>query len=280
MGESKELVNLEEPELSLANAIHFVNRCRGFSIDQLVNQLDTYINVLRNAIKGQQWEEVEPVVHVIIKGFKRICQETDALKYYYLGYYSHLQEDLIESFTKNLLQDKLQQIVTTKHTQEILEYLFESGCSRQSEIAKKFRLNRSNLSRKMDLMVSNSLVIKRSGTKCVFYELSAKGYDLCRSGGVLKKPFNNMNNTVESSRSKFILSKHDFEDLFSNKILPNDTKRKPNIQNSNSHSDNECENNKNISDYIALFKEENGRVLKGANYKGANCYAFKYAKSN
>ena len=207
MSNDKTLLDFKKSSLTHATAVDFVNHCREISDEQLVKQLLMYINMLREAIGTCKWDEVEPIAHVVGKGFMHLCEERSALKFYYLGYYSRIQEELIQNFSRQIFQNATQQLLQTKHVKEILGYLYEYGCSRQSEIAKELRINKSNLSRKMEVIVEHKLINKRIGPKCVFYELSSSGYEYCRKKGIGKGPFGKFrhgtNIKVEVLRSDF-----------------------------------------------------------------------------
>lgn len=215
---NEKLIDLKKLNLTHSVAIDFVNQCRNISDDQLVNQLLLYINVLEEAIKKLKWDELEPIVHVINKGFKHVSEEAGALKFYYFGYYSHIQEDLIKKFSEQIFQDKIQQLAQTKHIKEILEYLYECGCSRQSEISKNLKIDKSNLSRKMEYMIESDLVDKRSGPKCVYYELSASGYEYCRKSGIGESSFG----SSEYRRKTYVATlKSDPKILYSENLTTN-----------------------------------------------------------
>lgn len=179
-------IDLKTLDLTYSVAVDLVNKCRDIPEKKVVEYLLAYINALENATRSLKWDEVEPVAHIVGKGFKRISEDAGALKFYYLGYYAHIQEELIKTFPEKILKNELQQLTQTRHIKEILEYLYEFGCRRQGEIAKALSIDKSNLSRKIEILVENGVIKKRSGPKFVFYELSADGYEYCRKNGVVK----------------------------------------------------------------------------------------------
>lgn len=187
--QNQELINLNDFNATYNNVVAFVNRCMDLTDDELVNSISSVIIILKEIIKSQKWEEIEPIVHVLNKGFKHVCIKSNSLKFFYMGYYSYILEDFMNSFSKMIIQDKVIQLAQTSHVKEILEYLFEYGCSRQNQIAKDLCINKSNLSRKMEQMERCELVDKKIGPKCVFYELSTKGYEYCRKNGLRKNDF-------------------------------------------------------------------------------------------
>jgi DNA-binding MarR family transcriptional regulator len=258
MSNNEKLIDLKKTSLTRSTAVDFVNHCREISDEQLVNQLLMYINALQEATETREWDEIEPITHVVGKGLKHLCEEESALKFYYLGYYSRFQEEIIRDFSKQIVQNATQQLLQAKHIKEILEYLYEFGCSRQSEISKELKINRSNLSRKMEIIVEHELINKRSGPKCVFYELSASGYEYCRKKGIGKIPVGK----VEHCKNiKVAIAKSDF------RIVYSDTSETSAIARKTGFFDMYNEN-------FGANKASIDKEKKRENYKKLSCRAF------
>ena len=173
-------------DVSMRNAVEFVELCDKISEESILDILDSYILALEEASKSGNGEYIESIVHIINKGFKYFSEKNDAIKYYYYGYYSHIQEILVEKLSEYLIQDQIHQAVNTKHSKEILIYLFTKGVLRQKDLSELIKINKSNLARKIDKLIECKLICKQVGPKVVLYELTAKGYEYCRTNGLTR----------------------------------------------------------------------------------------------
>lgn len=186
-GEGQELISRKITDLSQLNVVDFVEGCADVPTERIVQYLSSYIALLEKSMHKFDWEKIESIVHIINKGFRYMSEEAEALRYFYLGYYSHVQEELLATFSEYLIQDSIKNILQSKYVREILEFLFINDCSRQVQISKALNINKSNLSRKADAMVEAGLICKRVGPKCVLYELSSTGYETCKKYGIGKR---------------------------------------------------------------------------------------------
>lgn len=176
--------DMTTPDMSMRNAVEFVNFCNESSGEEVFEIMNSFISALEEASKANESEYIESVVHIINKGFKYSSKQDNAMKYYYYGYYSHMQEVLIAKLSECLIQDQIRQVMSTKHATDILICLFTKGILRQKDLSEIIKINKSNLIRKINQLIECQLIRKQVGPKVVLYELTAKGYEYCRINGL------------------------------------------------------------------------------------------------
>lgn len=124
-------------------------------------------------------------VHIFLRILSQKIQQESrdhgAWRYYLYGKFDSHQEKLFDELIQKRETFHRKEILSKKHVASILKYLYDNGVSRQSSLAKNLEIDRSNLSRIMDQLISEELVEKGYGssTSIAMYELTQKGYDLC-----------------------------------------------------------------------------------------------------
>lgn len=167
---------LDMTQLTQENAIKLVNQFEQVSIDKLWENLSAYVSQLRVAANTNTLETFESFIHIIYKGFYRKSEYANALRYFYWGYFAREQEELVQDASRNIKAKAISVISSKKYFTDIIFYLYTNGCSQQRDIVKYLGADKSNLSRLLRDMVNCGLIIKMSGPKYVFYELTQEGY--------------------------------------------------------------------------------------------------------
>lgn len=167
-------------------AVSFVKTCEKLSVEELRRELSKSISQLKSEIKSCDVDMYRHYVNIVYKGFHRKSELADALRYFYWGYNIREQEELLREIERMQIKSAVSLVASTKHFSTIMKFLYENGCSQQKVVSSTLRINKSNLSKIMNELVSCGLVNKTVGPKCVFYELTANGYNYFRKQDVLK----------------------------------------------------------------------------------------------
>lgn len=167
-------------QLTQEEAVDLVVQCEQAPVEELWKKLSMYITQLRTASCCCALDVIESFTHVVYKGFYRKCEEANALRYFYWGYFVREQEDVVRAVSKDNKLKAIDLIASAKHFPEIMHYLYTNGCSQQREIVKSLGVDKSNLSRLLKVLVNCGLITKLSGPKHVFYELTHDGYSYYR----------------------------------------------------------------------------------------------------
>lgn len=166
----------DKSQLTQADAINFVNQCEQIPSDSLCAILSEHIASLRTELQTSKPEVIESYIHIIYKGLYHKSENAHALRYFLWGYFAREQESVLQT-AFNTQKAKLVDVLSSKkHFSEIICYLYENGCSQQQNLVRYLGVNKSNLSRLFKSLVDCGLVVKSTGPKQAFYELSQEGY--------------------------------------------------------------------------------------------------------
>ena len=163
-------------QLTQENAVKWVIQCEKIPIDSLWKSLSSYVAQLKIASNLNTLDVLESFIHIVYKGFYHKSECANALRYFYWGYFAREQEEIVRNTSKNCKAKAISIIASKKHFSDIILFLYTNGCSQQCDLVKHLGVDKSNLSRLLRDLVNCGLVIKMSGPKCVFYELTQEGY--------------------------------------------------------------------------------------------------------
>lgn len=174
------IIHFDMTKLSSEDAVTLVEQCEKIPVRYLWEKLSSYIRQLKIAANYNSIDTLDSFIHIVNKGFRYKSEEANALRYFYWGYFSHMQEQLLQMFDEEARRKTISVISSTKHFAPIMQYLYLNGCSRQRDIALRLEIDKSNLSRVLKALVNCGLLNKMTGPKHVFYELSPDGYAYCK----------------------------------------------------------------------------------------------------
>lgn len=170
-------IPLDMTQLTQENAVKWVIQCEETPIDALWEDLSAYVSQLKIASSLNTLDALESFIHVVYKGFYRRSEIANGLRYFYWGYFAREQEEIVRNASKDCKAKALSIISSKKYFSDIIFYLYTNGCSQQRDIVNYLGVDKSNLSRLLKNLVDCGLIIKMSGPKSVFYELTQEGYD-------------------------------------------------------------------------------------------------------
>lgn len=110
---------------------------------------------------------------------RKHARRNKALRYYYYGMYHAKVDQLHDELIKKRAISKVQEVENRKYFSQIMTILYEREVVRQCDLAKELRIERANLSREMDLLISAGLAEEKKTSKLKLYNLSAHGYEYC-----------------------------------------------------------------------------------------------------
>lgn len=163
-------------QLTQENAVKWVIQCEKTPIDTLWKSLSAYVSQLKIASSLNMLDVLESFIHIVYKGFYHKSESANALRYFYWGYFAREQEEIVRNASKDCKAKAISIISSKKHFSDIIFYLYTNGCSQQRDLVKYLGVDKSNLSRLLMDLVNCGLIIKMSGPKYVFYELTQEGY--------------------------------------------------------------------------------------------------------
>lgn len=164
-------------QLTQENAVKWVIQCEKTPIDALWKNLSAYVSQLKIASSLNTLDVLESFVHVVYKGFYHKSEIANGLRYFYWGYFAREQEEILRNASKDCKAKALSIVSSKKYFSDIIYYLYTNGCSQQRDIVNYLGVDKSNLSRLLQNLVNCGLIIKMSGPKSVFYELTQEGYN-------------------------------------------------------------------------------------------------------
>lgn len=167
-----------------------VEKCDQASDEESKNMLSLYIKSIEKSIKLISYDNLKKLTSIVHRGLKFKSEQAGALKYFYFGYYSRGQEEILKQADEYYRRIKIGEIASKKHFNSIMSYLAINGISRQRDISCSLHINKSNLSRILDEVVEYKLVNKMAGPKVVFYELTASGYKYCKTHNLSNRIIN------------------------------------------------------------------------------------------
>ena len=229
--ESLELSRLNQKEAEYVVAlINTIN-----NEDDIINLLSNYIIKINDLSEKYEEERVISFATIVEKGMIYLSKQAKSSKYYYMGYYAGKQERLLQEFKNRKALQNTEALFHLKYIKEILGFLYTKGSARLSDLADYFNINRSNLSRKMNLLIDNNLVDKKIGPKIVIYELTSYGYSICNDNSlnlINRLYFSKSNSVITSWR--FIKSKHPMKqsvctNYFKQNIIEDDNSNRTSI---------------------------------------------------
>lgn len=110
---------------------------------------------------------------------RKFARRKKALRYYYFGVYHAKVDQMLDELVQKRTISKIQEVGNRKYFSQIMTILYERNVVRQCDLAKELHIERANLSREMDLLVSVGLVEEKKTSKLKLYNLSAYGYEYC-----------------------------------------------------------------------------------------------------
>lgn len=177
-------------DLSAENLERIYNELAPADYVRYVQEIDTeflwlylteYVHCLNNQLLDTKKDlsKIESAIRMVQKGFRYYSEKNDALRYYFYGYFSHQQDEILQKMYINYNRDRLERLLSKKHLRELIEYLYEHDIVQQKDLANYLRISKTNIDRKVMPLIEYGLVEKIK-TGFVFYKLTATGYEYCR----------------------------------------------------------------------------------------------------
>ncbi len=125
-------------------------------------------------------EEIASCLRIISKRIQYESRTSNAWKFYLYGRYDSRQEYILKELREKEKRDNRQKVLARKNVPEILRFLYVNGASRHGVIARNVGMNPGNLSKLMELLSEEDLVIRNKVAKSSFtiYELTRDGYQI------------------------------------------------------------------------------------------------------
>ena len=120
--------------------------------------------------------------------FQKAAWKNNALKYYYMGeFYAEIRqlEGMLIDYTETTTQEAVSK---RKNFLSIISIIYKEQMIRQVDLARLLKMDRSNLSREMDVLVAAGFVEQRKSGKYKLYNLSAQGIRYYSKYAYIKHP--------------------------------------------------------------------------------------------
>lgn len=175
-------------------------------------------------------DSINIFLRIISKKLQQESQNANAWRYFLYGRFDAQQEHLFQKLFDKSKNSQRENVLARKNVTSILQFLYANGASRPSLISKSLNIDRSNLSRIMDLLVTEELVEKTKSehSNIVIYELTSEGYQICtkyyRDVAVMNPSRNNAITSVlrDSYKDNFVQKQISIDtsiDSFNTKFL-------------------------------------------------------------
>lgn len=182
--------DLKSPEatsvFSKSNAMQLVACLPTLSEDSAFQDLTAILHNLEEllfdtACHNFEIDSINIFLRIISKKLQQESHNANAWRYFLYGRFDAQQEHLFQKLLDKSKNSQRENILARKNVTSILQFLYANGASRPSLISKNLNIDRSNLSRIMDLLVAEELVEKTKSehSNIVIYELTSEGYQIC-----------------------------------------------------------------------------------------------------
>lgn len=173
--------NLTKKEMNdpTLDAVDFVTKCKS-TVDntELINLLQGELGKLRILLENHiDPDALRGFIKTVHRGLYHTSKSMQSEKYYWYGHYVAQMHAVLDNSLQETKEKALLAEITARSAfAPIMCHLYKNGACQHKVLANALKMNKSNLSKEMDKMVTIGLVNKIKGGKFVYYELTQKGY--------------------------------------------------------------------------------------------------------
>lgn len=195
MNEEKVIITISKDELEKLNKestpADYVRYVQNVGTDYLWVYLTEYLRYLNDQAREITTDisNFESAIRVVQKGFRYYSEKNNALRYYFYGYFSHQQDELLKKVYSVYNHEHIERMLNKKYLRDIIAYLYTKGTVQQKDLVKYLKISKTNIDRTIQPLIDCSFVEKiKLGS--AFYKLTASGYEYYRKNkNKIKKPY-------------------------------------------------------------------------------------------